>query len=94
MDRIFKKNFKQLIGISGYHHFVFTQESPGVVLVKKRIDSEVKIIDISKNLIAEPELEPKFPVDLTVERRNYLSEEISKFVQNPIKKDFLIFKII
>ena len=85
-----KKIFKQLIGVSEYHHFIFTQENPGIVLVKKQIDSELKIIDISKDLNAEPELEQKFPAGLTAERRNYLSGEISKFVQNPIKKEFYL----
>ena len=54
------------------------------------MDRIFKIIDISKNLIAELELEPKFPVCLTAERRDYLSKEISKFVQNLIKKDFYL----
>ena len=38
----------------------------------------------------EPELEQKFPVGLTTERRKYLSEEINKFVQNTIKKEFYL----
>ena len=88
-----KKIFKQLIGVSEYHHFIFTQENPGIVLVKKQIDSELKIIDISKDLNAEPELEQKFPAGLTAERRNYLSGEISKLAnlfKILLKKNFIL----
>lgn len=86
-----KSFFKPLIGISKYHHFIFTQENPGIVLVKKHIDSELEAIDISRNLNVEPMLEQKFPVGLTAERKNYLREEVSKFVQNPNKKNFYFY---
>lgn len=38
-----KKIFKQLIGISEYHHFIFMQENPGVVLVKSKLTVNLKL---------------------------------------------------
>jgi len=44
-----KNFFKPLPNILKYHHFIFNQEEPGIVYVKKSIDGELIDIDITKN---------------------------------------------
>jgi hypothetical protein len=84
-----KTFFKPLPNILKYHHFIFNQEQPGIIYVKKSIDSELLIVDITENLDnIDRVLERKNPVGLSADRKKYLSEEVSKYVQNPVKKNF------
>jgi len=84
-----KTFFKPLPNILKYHHFIFNQEQPGIIYVKKSIDSELLIVDITENLDnSDRVLERKNPVGLSADRKKYLSEEVSKYVQNPVKKNF------
>lgn len=85
-----KNFFKPLPNILKYHHFIFNQEQPGIVYVKKSIDGKLIDRDITKNLddIEQVFLERKNPVGLSADRKKYLSEEVSKYVQNPVKKSF------
>jgi len=62
-----------------YYHFIFNQEQPGTIYVQKSIDSELLMVEV---------LERKNPIGLSAERKKYLSEEVSKYVQNPVKKFF------
>ena len=85
-----KKKFKSLQGILKYHHFIFNQEEPGVVYVKKSIDSELIAIDINKNFTVDDVLEEKCPLGLTLDRKKYILENVIQYVQNPDKKAFYI----
>ena len=47
------------------------------------------MVDIIKDLYnINQVLERKNPIGLSAERKKYLSEEVSKYVQNPVKKFF------
>ncbi len=84
-----KTFFKPLQDISKYHHFIFNQEQPGTIYVQKSIGSELLMVDIIKDLCnINQVLERKNPIGLSAERKKYLSKEVSKYVQNPVKKFF------
>jgi hypothetical protein len=83
-----KNFFKPLPNILKYHHFIFNQEQPGTIYVKKHIDEEFTIMNIAKNFDTDPILEPKHPVGLTPERQDYILKNVIPYVQNPVKKDF------
>jgi len=83
-----KKNFKPLSNILSYHHFIFNQEEPGIVYVKKNINGELMTIDITKNFTMDAVLEEKHPLGLTPERQKYILENVIQYVQNPDKKAF------
>src|SRR5437763_12346672 len=83
-----KKLFKPLQGISKYHHFIFNQEEPGIIYIKRRIDEEFTMVDIAKNFDMNPILEQKHPIGLTPERQKYILENVVPYVQNPVKKNF------
>ena len=53
-------------------------------------EQEMLVVDITKNLdnIEQVFLERKNPLGLSADRKKYLSEEVSKYVQNPVKKSF------
>ena len=58
-------------------------------MVQKSIDSELLMVDIIKDLYnINQVLERKNPIGLSAERKKYLSKEVSKYVQNPVKKFF------
>ena len=80
-----KKNFKPLPNILKYHHFIFNQEEPGIVYVKKSIDGELIDIDITKNFTIDAVLEKKYPLGLTLDRKKYILENVIQYVQNPDK---------
>ena len=47
------------------------------------------MVDIIKDLYnINQVLERKNPIGLSAERKKYLSKEVSKYVQNPVKKIF------
>jgi hypothetical protein len=78
-----RKIFKSLPNILKYHHFIFNQEEPGIVHVKKSIDSELIAIDITNNFTIDAVLEEKYPLGLTPDRKKYILENIIQYVQNP-----------
>jgi hypothetical protein len=86
-----KKIFKPLPNILKYHHFIFNQEEPGIVYVKKSIDGELIDIDITKNFTIDAVLEKKYPLGLTLDRKKYILENVIQYVQNPDKKAFYKF---
>ena len=50
---------------------------------------QLLMVDIIKDLYnINQVLERKNPIGLSAERKKYLSEEVSKYVQNPVKKFF------
>lgn len=83
-----KKFFKPLPNILKYHHFIFNQEEPGIVYIKKSIDGELIDIDITKNFTIDAVLEEKYPLGLTPDRKKYILENVIPYVQNPEKKAF------
>ena len=83
-----KNFFKPLSSILNYHHFIFNQEEPGVVYVKKSIDGELIAKDITKNFTIDAVLKEKYPLGLTSDRKKYILENIIQHVQNPDKKAF------
>ena len=85
-----KKFFKQLQGISKYHHFIFNQEEPGIVYVKESIDGEPIAVDMTKDFTANAILEERHPLGLNPERQKYILENIIQYVQNPDKKAFFL----
>jgi len=83
-----KNFFKPLPNILKYHHFIFNQEEPGIVYVKKSIDGELIDIDITKNFTIDAVLKEKYPLGLTPDRKKYILENVIPYVQNPDKKAF------
>ena len=63
-----------------------TQEQKNLYLL---LLLQLLMVDIFKDLYnINQVLERKNPIGLSAERKKYLSEEVSKYVQNPVKKFF------
>jgi len=63
-----------------------TQEQKNLYLL---LLLQLLMVDIIKDLYnINQVLERKNPIGLSAERKKYLSEEVSKYVQNPVKKFF------
>ena len=76
------KYFKKLPGVKGYHHFRFSNDSPGRVFCKRYVDSE----EVQFDLLRDPSKLPPCtlppiinPAGLDLERRSYLYKEIRQF---------------
>jgi len=78
----FDKYFKKLPGVKGYHHFHFSNDSPGQVFCKRYVDSE----EVEFDLLRDPTKLPPYtlppiinPAGLDLERKSYLYKEIRQF---------------
>ena len=78
----FDKYFKKLPGVKQYHHFRFSNDSPGRVFCKRYVDSE----EVEFDLLRDPTKLPPYalppiinPAGLDLERKNYLYKEIRQF---------------
>ena len=78
----FDKYFKKLPGVKGYHHFRFSNDSPGRVFCKRYVDSE----EVEFDLLRDPTKLPPYtlppiinPAGLDLERKSYLYKEIRQF---------------
>ena len=78
----FDKYFKKLPGVKEYHHFRFSNDSPGRVFCKRYVDSE----EVEFDLLRDPTKLPPYtlppiinPAGLDSERKNYLYKEIRQF---------------
>lgn len=88
------KYFKKLPNISKYHHFLFDESKPGIVVVKKSVDEEEKAIQLlhdptfqfdSKSLSELPE--EIVPKGLSAERSWYLYDNIREHIPTTQDKD-------
>ncbi|XP_062614900.1 uncharacterized protein LOC134276644, partial [Saccostrea cucullata] len=89
-DTFFNAYFKPLKGIGKFHHFRFSAEEPGVVYARNTLEGpEVRVnllkekVNIDKVVSGFPEVIA--PAGLSVERRNYLFNEIRAYVKAPYK---------
>ena len=81
----FEKYFKKLPGLKEYHHFRFSNESPGWVFCKRYVDSE----EVEFDLLRDPtKLLPYTlppitnPAGLDLERKKSLYKEMRPFCKS------------
>jgi hypothetical protein len=84
--------FKQIKGITNYHHFIIKNENHGSIILKEDVDSEGKSFNILKKPIdfRSMRLYPTeyiIPEGLSLERQWYLYEQIRMHIPNVIDQD-------
>jgi len=79
--------FKPIPHILKYHHFIFHKNHIGKVEVKKAIDENTQIVDItkSKDIKITGFSQEIFPAKLPAERQWYLYEQVRQHVGDPKK---------
>jgi hypothetical protein len=73
-----EKDFKKVVGIKKYHHFIFNSSDPLTVLCKEHNDSESVKISFGRKISLNMPKEIK-PAGLDANRRAYLFKEIREF---------------
>lgn len=88
------KYFRKLPGITSYHHFSIDAGKPGVVTVKRCINSEAETFELLKktancSALADPSNLPKELTSsgLSSERQWYLYDSIRQHIPDPADKD-------
>ena len=84
-DAYLMQYFKAIPGVSKMHHFTFSAQHPGTVLVKKTVDSSEASVTITKASadvsVLKSTMPPVIPpTGLSPERQRYLYEQIREFV--------------
>ena len=91
-DSFLQLRFKKIVGITAYHHFTFSSENPGCVVMKKTVDDEEPVliqlsreppIDLLDDQIL-PDVLP--PAGVSKARAKYLYTNVSPF-SSPLKRD-------
>lgn len=84
--------FKQIKGITDYHHFIIRSENKGFVVLKEDIESEGTLFELLKTPIdfKSSRMYPPLclnPPGLSLERQWYLYEQIRMHIPNEVDKE-------
>lgn len=85
--------FRTIPGITKYHHFLVSQEDPGVIVCKELADSpevHISLLRAPKSTIPNTDVLPSIivPKGLDPHRQWYLFEQIRPFCHSNLSKDF------
>ncbi|XP_072015693.1 uncharacterized protein [Amphiura filiformis] len=88
----FGNSYRPLPGIKSYHHFRFTQDEPGVVFAKKRVQDPETRLQLVKPSAREPpqDIDDSFaipPPGLNLDRQWYLYNSIREYCLNDDAKN-------